>query len=168
MTETDSFEEIIYDAILSTCSYAHRRGNGPFNRNTCRGCMFGDPTMCQEDMQRDLVRRCKDVAFGINCKHGAIAGGSVKIGEVATFPGVKADKAQALKVLEEAAEVFGAWQAFKADKDGNTSAIFSLLDECADVIQAVANLIDAMGERDFAPYMDDCRERNEKRGRFDG
>lgn len=29
---------------------------------------------------------------------------SVNIGEVATFPGVKPDKAQALKVLEEAAE----------------------------------------------------------------
>lgn len=25
-----------------------------------------------------------------------------------------------------------------------------------------------MGERGFAPYMDACRERNEKRGRFDG
>lgn len=167
MTETDSFEEIIYDAILGTCSYAHRRGNGPFNRNTCRGCMFGDPTMCGEEMQHDLVRRCKDVAFGISFEHGDNAGGSVNIGEVATFPGVKADKAQVLKVLEEAAEVFGAWQALDTGECSSRKRI-AVLDECADVIQAVANLIDAMGERDFAPYMDACRERNEERGRFDG
>ncbi len=93
---------------------------------------------------------------------------SVNIGEVATFPNVLPGKEQALKVLEEAAEVFGAWQAFNADQDGNTSAFFSLLDECADVIQAVSNLIAALNVVDFAPYMDDCRERNEKRGRFDG
>lgn len=168
MTETDSFEEIIYDAALGACSYAHRRGNGPFNRNTCRGCMFGDPTMCGEKMQHDLVRRCIRVAAGISCDHGDGASGSVNIGEVSTFPGVLPSKEQALKVLEEAAEVFGAWQAFNADQDGNTSAIFLLLDECADVIQAVSNLVAALNVADFAPYMDDCRERNEKRGRFDG
>lgn len=33
---------------------------------------------------------------------------AVKIGTVKTFPNVIPDKAQALKVLEEAAEVFGA------------------------------------------------------------
>lgn len=165
---SDSFEEIIYDAALGACSYAHRRGNGPFNRNTCRGCMFGDLTMCGEKMQHDLVRRCIRVAAGISCDHGDGASGSVNIGEVSTFPGVLPSKEQALKVLEEAAEVFGAWQAFNADQDGNTSAIFLLLDECADVIQAVSNLVAALNVADFAPYMDDCRERNEKRGRFDG
>lgn len=36
---------------------------------------------------------------------------SVNIGEVATFPNALPGKEQALKVLEEAAEVFGAWQA---------------------------------------------------------
>ena len=92
---------------------------------------------------------------------------SVNIGEVATFPNALPGKEQALKVLEEAAEVFGAWQAFNADQDGNTSAIFLLLDECADVIQAVSNLVAALNVVDFAPYMDACRERNEKRGRFD-
>lgn len=34
---------------------------------------------------------------------------AVRVGAVATFEGVKPDKAQALKLLEEAAEVFGAW-----------------------------------------------------------
>lgn len=164
---SDSFESIIKDSQYKPCSYAHRRERGPINHSTCRGCMFGDPVTCQEDMQRDLVRRCKDVAFGISFKHGEIAGCSVKIGEVATFPDAKADKSQALKVLEEAAEVFGAWQALDTGECSSRKRI-AVLNECADVIQAVANLIDAMGERDFAPYMDACRERNEKRGRFDG
>lgn len=124
--------------------------------------------LCKEGMQRDLVRRCKEVAAASNREHGGIAGCSVNIGEVATFPNVLPGKEQALKVLEEAAEVFGACQAFNADQDGNTSAIFSLLDECADVIQAVSNLVASLNVVDFAPYMDDCRERNEKRGRFDG
>lgn len=35
---------------------------------------------------------------------------AVKLGTVQTFADVRPDKAQALKVLEEAAEVFGAWQ----------------------------------------------------------
>lgn len=167
MTMADSFESIIADSRCTSCVYAHRRGKGPVNNTTCRGCMFGDPVTCHEDMQRDLVRRCKDIASGISFKHGGNAGGSVNIGEVATFPDAKADKAQALKVLEEAAEVFGAWQALDTGECSSRKRI-AVLNECADVIQAVANLIDAMGERDFAPYMDDCRERNEKRGRFDG
>ena len=166
---SDSFEEIIEDArSLGSCTYAHRRGSGPVNNATCRGCMFGDPVTCGEEMKHDLVRRCAHVAAGIGSERGDGAGRSVNIGEVATFPGAKADKAQALKVLEEDAEVFGAWQVFNADQDGNTSAIFLLLDECADVIQAVSNLVAALNVVDFAPYMDDCRERNEKRGRFDG
>lgn len=164
---SDSFENIIADSRCTSCIYAYRRGNGPVNCVTCHGCMFGDPVTCHEEMQRDLVRRCVRVAAGIGSEHGDGAGGSVNIGEVATFPGVKADKAQALKVLEEAAEVFGAWQALDTGECSSRKRI-GLLNECADVIQAVANLIDAMGERDFAPYMDACRERNEERGRFDG
>lgn len=167
MTMADSFESIIADSRCTSCVYAHRRGKGPFNNTTCRGCMFGDPVTCQEDMQRDLVRRCKDVALGINCKHGAIAGGSVKIGEVETFPDAKADKAQALKVLEEAAEVFGAWQQFD-DCQSPALSRWRVLAECADVIQATCNLLAAMGVTDFAPYMDACRIRNKERGRFDG
>ena len=166
MTETDSFENIIGDArSLGSCTYACSRGRGPVNRNTCRGCMFGDPVTCCEEMNHDLVRRCKDVAFGIRFERGDIAGSSVKIGEVATFPDAKADKAQALKVLEEAAEVFGAWQQFD---DGEKSALsrWLVLAECADVIQATCNLLAGMGVTYFAPHMDMCRARNEERGRM--
>ena len=163
---SDSFENIIGDArSLGSCTYACSRGRGPVNRNTCRGCMFGDPVTCCEEMNHDLVRRCKDVAFGIRFERLDIAGSSVKIGEVATFPDAKADTAQALKVLEEAAEVFGAWQQFD---DGEKSALsrWLVLAECADVIQATCNLLAGMGVTDFAPHMDMCRARNEERGRM--
>lgn len=164
---SDSFENIIADSRCTSCIYAYRRGNGPVNCVTCHGCMFGDPVTCHEEMQRDLVRRCVRVAAGIGSEHGDGAGGSVNIGEVATFPGAKADKAQALKVLEEAAEVFGAWQEFD---DGEKPALsrWRVLAECADVIQATCNLLAGMGVTDFAPYVDMCRIRNEERGRFDG
>lgn len=168
---SDSFEEIIYDAGLGPCGYARKRGSGPDDRVMCRGCMFTGSGSCDAKMRRDLVRRCKELVASEQRSKCEVAddenaGGSVNIGKVATFPGVKPDKAQALKVLEEAAEVFGAWQAFNADQDGNTSAIFLLLDECADVIQAVSNLVAALNVVNFAPYMDDCRERNEERGRL--
>lgn len=165
---SDSFEEIIEDArSLGSCTYAHRRGSGPVNNATCRGCMFGDPVTCGEEMKHDLVRRCAHVAAGIGSERGDGAGRSVNIGEVATFPGAKADKAQALKVLEEAAEVFGAWQ--EAD-DGEKSALsrWRVLSECADVIQATCNLLAGMGVADFTPYVAMCRTRNKERGRFDG
>lgn len=164
---SDSFENIIADSRCTSCTYAHRRGHGPVSRTTCRGCMFGDPVTCDEEMQHDLVRRCVRVAAGIGSEHGDGAGRSVNIGEVATFPGAKADKAQALKVLEEAAEVFGAWQEFD---DGEKPALsrWRVLAECADVIQATCNLLAGMGVTDFASYVDMCRIRNEERGRFDG
>lgn len=90
---------------------------------------------------------------------------SIRIGEVATFPGARADKDQALKVLEEADEVFGAWQQFD---DGESPALsrWLVLAECADVIQATCNLLAGMGVTDFAPHMDMCRARNEERGRL--
>ena len=92
---------------------------------------------------------------------------SVYIGEVETFDEVKPDKEQALKVLEEAAEVFGAWQAWsKADAGHEVGCIRNLMGECADVVQAVCNLVDSFGESAFDIYMEDCAERNRARGRM--
>lgn len=164
---SDSFEKIIEDAWLGPCGYARTCGSGPDDNIRCLGCMFAGPGSCDEKMRSDLVHRCVCVAADTGSEHGDGAGGSVNIGEVATFPGARADKAQALKVLEEAAEVFGAWQALDTGECSSYKRV-DVLNECADVIQSVANLIYAMGERDFAPYMNACRERNEKRGRFDG
>lgn len=84
-----------------------------------------------------------------------------------------APKAQALKPLEEAAEVFGAWQ----DCDGiRQSPIMTarreyrddLIDECLDTVQATVNLLAAVGatqgEVDAAIRRMD--ERNQERGRL--
>jgi len=97
----------------------------------------------------------------------------VGIGDVETFPNVQADKAQALKVLEEAAEVFGACQnvvgCFRCDACDARSICSprrSLLDECADVIQATCNLLAALGVDDFTHEMERCRLRNAERGRM--
>ena len=91
---------------------------------------------------------------------------AVHVGAVATFEGVKPDKAQALKVLEEAAEVFGAWQDWEKSENLKPCYRVDLLDEIADVVQAACNLAAAFGVTDFAPYMQDCRIRNEERGRY--
>ena len=94
---------------------------------------------------------------------------AVEIGTVQTFPDVKPDKAQALKVLEEAAEVFGAWQLLEDADDyieGDAFEYTCLMAECADVIQATCNLLAAYGVRDFTAYMESCRKRNVERGRM--
>lgn len=89
---------------------------------------------------------------------------AVEIGTVQTFAEVKPDKAQALKVLEEAAEVFGAWQRLDAMESG---AVFQdLKDECADVIQATCNLLAAYEVKDFTGFIETCRRRNVERGRM--
>ena len=169
---SDSFEEIIDDAWLYPCDYSRRRGAGPTDDIRCIGCMFSGPKSCGEKMRSDLVRRCIKHAAGetrSRCEvaDGKSAGGQVNIGEVATFPAVKPDKVQALRVLEEAAEVFGAWQVFD-DYEPPSFFAEAVLDECADVIQATCNLVAALGVTDLAPYMEECRMRNEERGRFDG
>ena len=95
----------------------------------------------------------------------------VTIGEVTTFANVQADKAQALKVLEEAAEVFGAWQVYDDSYEGVGSASDEwvrndLVDEIADTIQACANLAAAIGVDDMREAMSACEARNRERGRL--
>lgn len=41
----------------------------------------------------------------------------------------------------------------------------ALIGECADVIQATCNLLDAFGVVDMEQHMEECRARNEARGR---
>lgn len=92
----------------------------------------------------------------------------VRVGSVRSFDNVRPDKAQALKPLEEAAEVFGAWQAWMVCEGRPLSdyARDRLIDECADVIQATLNLVAALGVEDFRPYMKACERRNKERGRI--
>ena len=89
---------------------------------------------------------------------------TVYIGGVQTFKETKPDKAQALKPLEEAAEVFGAWQRFYGCPSKTNEEL--LVDECADVIQATCNLLESLGVTDLREAMERCAERNRERGRL--
>ena len=87
----------------------------------------------------------------------------IRVGSVRRFDRVEADKAQALKPLEEAAEVLGALQSTHLPEDRRREQILA---ECADVIQATLNLVAAYGVEDFRPYMKACERRNRERGRI--
>lgn len=90
---------------------------------------------------------------------------AITIGEVATFPHAKADKEQAKKILEESAEIYAAWELWH-EQQWNYKRANALKDECADVIQAVANMLAALGVDDFTEYMQACERRNRARGRL--
>lgn len=91
------------------------------------------------------------------------------IGDVEPFRAelLHQDKPQALKVLEEAAEVVEAFKDW--NKHGQTAEQrHDLIDECADVIQATVNLMAAMEFTDdeIQQAIEDCRVRNDARGRM--
>lgn len=93
---------------------------------------------------------------------------SIYIGCVDIFEDdeIPSPREQAVKVLEEAAELFGV-----VDTHGDLIDDVALRRECSDVIQAVCNLLASVGyaRLDFEPDMLDCRKRNEYRGRvYDG
>lgn len=110
----------------------------------------------------------------------------VQLGSVRRFDHVAPDKAHALKVLEEASEVHGAWQNLTSCYETYVSCCVTgqkeqadelliptidsfeekLLYECADVIQATIDLVAALGIEDFRPYMKACEQRNRDRGRI--
>ena len=79
----------------------------------------------------------------------------VKLVGARTFPRAAPTKEQALKVLEEAAEVV---EAFKSGEDVN--------DEIADTILACCNLSASLGVTDLTPYLARCEEKNRRRGRY--
>ena len=79
--------------------------------------------------------------------------------EFGAFDKPDAPKAQALKPLEEAAEVYGAWQ---------LNSDTYVLNECMDVVQAVVNLLAALGftQEDVNAAIERCNKRNQERGRL--
>lgn len=87
---------------------------------------------------------------------------NVYIGKVATFPTAEVSKEQAKKILEEAAEVYAEWQIYDEYQDNK----IELLDECADLITAVCNLVQALGYKDLVKSMERCKQRNVERGRL--
>lgn len=86
------------------------------------------------------------------------------------FNDVSDSKGQALKPLEEAAEIFGAWQGFDGMRDvpARRDMRDDLIDECMDTVQAVANMLAAVsatqGEVDAA--IERLDGRNGDRGRL--
>ena len=90
----------------------------------------------------------------------------IKMGHVRAFPGVQPTKEQALKVVEESAEVFSAWEGWQTVEDEGVRDM--LLDEIADTVTACCNLAAALGVTDLTPYLARCEERNRHRGRYDG
>lgn len=88
------------------------------------------------------------------------------------FRKVEDSKHQALKPLEEAAEIFGAWQARHnmrfASHECQGAFRRDVIDECLDTVQAAANMLAAVGatqgEVDAAIRRMD--ERNDGRGRL--
>lgn len=61
----------------------------------------------------------------------------VKLGAVRAFPGAVPDKAQALKPLEEAAEVFGAWQLMRDTVESGLNAKYEKADPIDEIAEAL-------------------------------
>ena len=106
---------------------------------------------------------------------------SVTIGTVETFPDAEATCDQVVKMSEEVMETFSALEDYLAELEldkglsrnyerittqSTQLAYDHVLDECADVIQATANLLAALGCKDFRKRMDACRRRQVARGRM--
>ena len=88
----------------------------------------------------------------------------VNIGTVRAFPGVLPDKAQAVKVVEEAAEAFSAWEQWSSVRDEGIRGM--LVGELADCVTACANLAASLGVYDLARAVKEAEVRNEERGRY--
>lgn len=88
----------------------------------------------------------------------------VNIGTARAFPGVRTDKAQAVKVVEEAAEVFSAWEQWSNIEDEGVKDM--LVGEIADCVTACANLAAALGVYDLARAVKEAEVRNIERGRY--
>lgn len=89
--------------------------------------------------------------------------------EFETFKSDCSDKEQAVKVLEEAAEVFSAWE--QADNEYLVATcgfrvLENLGDEIADVVMAACNLADRFGI-DMTEHMSRCVKKNRERGRYE-
>ena len=107
------------------------------------------------------------------------------VGDVAVFLDKCTEKDQAMKPLEEASEVLQAWKDYKRAKDElevsysgsdvedrkglldtTRNAYNHLMDECADTITAVCNLMHRLNVVNPKLYMERCEDRNRARGRL--
>lgn len=91
--------------------------------------------------------------------------------KVEPFTKFSEPKAQALKPLEEAAEVFGAWQASGIDGSDSITPEMreDIVYECFDTIQACVNLLESIGTTDseLREAASKVYTNNIERGRYD-
>lgn len=119
------------------------------------------------EAQRQLLDLNRELAEARESRRQLMAYVNESRFPVRPFREVAMDKAQALKPIEEAAEAFGAWQNWDRGKGiGNDEELVrSIVDECADTIQAAVNLAAACGCDDMTKAMAACWRRNHERGR---
>lgn len=86
--------------------------------------------------------------------------------DIPSFPNIIPNKELFLKLLEEAAETFSAWEDFVEDDFNINENIDNILNETADVMQVCMNIFAAFSKKPN-PYILDMIERNEARGRYD-
>ena len=127
--------------------------------NECPTNVAGDTRSCSETIAHVTAERLEKILQKQDREPKP-----VHVGDVKPFPNVKPDKAQALKILEESAEVFGAWQEWEQAKDNYSKK--RLFHEIADVMQACVNLLAAYNVENFHLYVQICEERNRARGRY--
>lgn len=96
----------------------------------------------------------------------------VNVGKVSVIRDGGTPKERARKLVEEAAEAFSAWERFdRADAVDDLAAIDAaereIMEECADVITAACGLVwEIFGvEVGLERALDECKRRNEERGR---
>ena len=87
----------------------------------------------------------------------------VNVGMVSVIRDGGSPKERARKLVEEAAEAFSAWERWeRAD-----AAEREIMEECADVITAACGLIWSIygGDTNIVADIEECKRRNEERGR---
>lgn len=94
----------------------------------------------------------------------------VNVGKVSVIRDGGSPKERARKLVEEAAEAFSAWERFdRADYDlaAIDAAEREIMEECADVITAACGLLWSIygGDTDITFDLEQCKRRNEERGR---
>lgn len=96
--------------------------------------------------------------------------------KIVIYPAVEAfdlgqgTKAMAGKIIEEALEVFVEAKDLECDmtQEEYENRLSRMVAECADVIQAVSNLLAHYGIIDMGQAMCACYEKNKARGRYEG
>lgn len=116
----------------------------------------GEPTLVQKDVEISTQDTMRDILSKTNYAY-----------DISVVPMVRDytygdSKEQALKVLEEAAEVVTAWK----ERCGETDWM-ELAEECADTIQAIVNLLYScdIPPLAFRVAMESMHEKNASRGR---